>query len=288
MKFKSLSPLQLALGISVAVHAVVLTVRFVDPEAFNRVFQDTALEVVLVNSRSSKAPDTATALAQHHLQGGGNAAQGRASSPLPYTARQALGEAIEDGPHATLRQQRAQQALLLAQVRQQLAALPMPDPQHPEQQVPLSTQEARQRRLWLKQLAQIERQIQRDNAGPKKHFIGPSTREAVYALYDDRLRRAIEAKGTHNFPISASGQKLYGDLTMAVTVNFDGRLIDTRVVQSSGNRTLDRRAEAIARGAAPFGNFSQAMRAQADQIVVVARFSFQRNDTLQTRIGGSP
>jgi protein TonB len=288
VKLKSLSPLQLALGISVALHAAALTVRIVDPVAFNRVFHDTPLEVVLVNSRSANAPQTTTALAQHHLQGGGNADQGRASSPLPYTARQAPGEAVEDGPHETLRQQRARQALLLAQVRQQLASLPAPDPQAPDQQAPLSPQETRQRRLWLKQLAEIERQIQRDNAGPKKHFIGPSTREAVYALYYDKLRRAIEDKGTQNFPVSASGQKLYGQLTMAVTVNFDGRLIDTQVVQSSGNRTLDRRAEAIARTAAPFGRFSQAMRAQADQIVVVSRFNFQRDDTLQTRIGGAP
>jgi periplasmic protein TonB len=265
VKFKSLSPLQLALGISVAVHAVVLTVRFVDPEAFNRVFQDTALEVVLVNSRNNKPPDTSTALAQHQLQGGGNATQGRASSPLPYTARQELGETVEDGPHKTLRQQRVQQALLLAQVRKQLAALPLPDPQQPDQSAPISPQETKQRRLWLKQLAEIERQIQRDNAGPKKHFIGPSTNEAVYALYYDKLRHAIEDKGTHNFPISASGQKLYGELTMSVTVNFDGRLIDTQVVQSSGNRTLDRRAEAIARGAAPFGNFSHACAGRSDR-----------------------
>ncbi|MGI9217335.1 MAG: energy transducer TonB, partial [Hydrogenophaga sp.] len=42
---KGLSTLQLALGVSVALHAVLLTVRFVNPEGFNRVFQDTPLEV---------------------------------------------------------------------------------------------------------------------------------------------------------------------------------------------------------------------------------------------------
>ena len=44
MNLRSLSPLQLALGASVAVHAVLLTVRFVDPESFNRMFQDTPLD----------------------------------------------------------------------------------------------------------------------------------------------------------------------------------------------------------------------------------------------------
>ena len=49
--FPSLSTLQLALSASVLLHAVVLSVRFVDPEGFNRVFQDTPLEVILVNAK---------------------------------------------------------------------------------------------------------------------------------------------------------------------------------------------------------------------------------------------
>ena len=57
-------------------HAALLTVRFVDPEGFNRVFQDTPLEVILVNSRSGEAPDKAQAIAQANLAGGGDAEQG--------------------------------------------------------------------------------------------------------------------------------------------------------------------------------------------------------------------
>ncbi|MDP3617303.1 MAG: energy transducer TonB, partial [Rhodoferax sp.] len=40
MNLRSFSTLQLALGVSIAVHAALLTLRFVDPEAFNRVFED--------------------------------------------------------------------------------------------------------------------------------------------------------------------------------------------------------------------------------------------------------
>ena len=36
--FRSFSTLQIALGVSVAVHAALLSVRFIDPEGFNRVF----------------------------------------------------------------------------------------------------------------------------------------------------------------------------------------------------------------------------------------------------------
>ena len=44
---------------SVVIHGVLLTVRFVDPEGFNRVFKDTPLEVILVNSASDQRPDKA-------------------------------------------------------------------------------------------------------------------------------------------------------------------------------------------------------------------------------------
>jgi protein TonB len=74
---------------------------------------------------------------------------------------------------------------------------------------------------------------------------------------------------------------------MIVTVNHDGRVIDTDVVQSSGNPTLDKRAEGIARTAGPFGNFSAAMRRQADQILVVSRFKFTRDETLEAKVSAS-
>jgi len=47
---------------------------------------------------------------------------------------------------------------------------------------------------------------------------------------------------------------------------------------------LDRRAQAIVKSAGPFGEFNSAMRRQADQIAVVSRFKFTRDDTLETRV----
>ena len=93
---RSLSTLQLALLASVAVHAVLLTVRFVDPESFNRVVEDTPLEVVLVNSRSNEKPDKAKAIAQTSLAGGGDAESGRATSPLPPSALTEYGDSSEE------------------------------------------------------------------------------------------------------------------------------------------------------------------------------------------------
>ena len=138
----------------------------------------------------------------------------------------------------------------------------------------------------MKLLAEIEKRINMENARPKKRYISPAAREEVYAVYYDGLRRAIEDRGTDNFPTSG-GKKMYGELTMIVTVNHDGRVLETEVVESSGNPTLDRRAAAIARTAGPFGKFPKAMRRQADQILVVSRFKFTRDETLEAKVSSS-
>jgi protein TonB len=281
VKLKSLSTLQIALGASVFVHAAVLTVRIVDPEGFNRVFQDTPLEVVLVNARSNEKPDRAQAIAQASLAGGGEAEKGRATSPLPPSALMQLGDAAEDA-QKKIDAMQEQQMLMLAHVRRTLAAMPPADPRQVNTNPAAAAQEDKRRQL-VKLLAEIEKRINEENARPKKRYISPSTREEVYAVYYDSLRRKIEERGTNQFP-QAAGRKLYGELTMIVTVNHDGRVLDTEIVESSGNLTLDRRAAAIARSAAPFGRFNQAMRGRADQIVVVSRFKFTRDDTLETKL----
>jgi len=273
--------LQLALGVSIAVHAALLSVRFIDPESFNRVFQDTPLEVILVNAKSNEKPDKAQAIAQSSLAGGGDAAKGRATSPLPYSALTAVGDDFEEAQRKMDAMQE-QQTQLLAQLRRQLATMPVPDPRKPSLSTEAQAQEEKRRQL-VKLLAEIEKRINEENARPKKRYISPATREEVYAVYYDALRRKVEDKGTENFPEQA-GKKLYGELTMIVTINHDGRVLGTEIVQGSGNSLLDRRAEAIARAAGPFGTFNAEMRAKADQIAVVSRFKFTRDQTLETTV----
>ncbi|GAB3774451.1 TonB family protein [Ramlibacter monticola] len=281
MNLKSLSTLQIALGMSVAVHAALLTVRIVDPEGFNRVFQDTPLEVVLVNARTHERVDKAQAIAQASLAGGGEAESGRATSPLPASALTSIGDAADD-EQKKIETMQEQQMLMLANLKRTLAAMPPADPKQARANPEAAAREEKRRHL-VKLLAEIEKRINEENARPKKRYISPSTREEVYAVYYDSLRRKIEERGTSNFP-EAAGRKLYGELTMIVTVNHDGRVLDTEVVETSGNRTLDRRAATIARAAGPFGRFNEPMRHKADQIVVVSRFKFTRDDTLETKL----
>jgi protein TonB len=237
VNLRSFSTLQLALGASIAVHAVLLTVRFVDPDSFNRVFKDTPLEVVLVNAKTNEKSDKAKVIAQHSMAGGGDAEKGRATSPLPPSALTDTGDALEQELARKLQTLQEQQTLLLAQVKNQLATMAPTDP---------------------RQTATKTEQAERE-----------------------------EKRGTENFPQSG-GKKLYGELTMIVTVNHDGRVLKTEVVEGSGNRALDRHAAAIARTAGPFGPFSAAMRRQADQILVVSRFKFTRDETLEANVSSRP
>ena len=277
--------LQLTLGVSVALHAALLSVRFIDPEGFNRVFQDTPLEVILVNAKSSERPDKAQAIAQANMAGGGEADKGRATSPLPYSALTAVGDDFEESQRR-LDSLQEQQNQLLAQLRKQLASLPEPDLRKPSQSGSQVSEEEKRRQL-VKLLAEIEKRINSENKRPKKLYISPATREEAYAVYYSALRSKVEDKGTENFP-EQGGRKLYGELTMILTVNHDGRLLETEVVQGSGNPTLDRHAQAIARAAGPFGHFNAEMRRKYDQLAMVARFKFTRDQTLDTNLEANP
>jgi protein TonB len=276
------SRLQKALVMSFTIHGALLTLRIADPERFDRLFSDAPLDVILVNTRAkAEAPDKAQALAQTQLAGGGELKNGRAASPLPSAATTSTGDMTESMQRqvATMRKE---QSLLLAQVKNLLAQLPTPQPQKSQAEQEIIEQKRRQ---LLKLLAEIEQRINQDNARPRKHYLSPATKQVAYALYYDTLRRKIEDRGTRYFPAASSGQKLYGELTMIITVNTDGRVLATEVVQSSGQPDLDRRAQAIATAAGPFGEFTEDMRKQADQLAVVSRFIFSRDNTLQTKGG---
>ena len=212
MAGRELSTLQWALLASGAAHAVLLTVHLADPSRAERAFRDAPLEVILVNAKSSEAPEQALAIAQANLAGGGEVEKGRATSPLPMGATVQLGDAVEDS------------------------------------------------RRRIDNLQQEQQQLLTD------------------------MRRRIEERGTRDFP-EYKGQKLYGELTMNVTVDAAGRVLDAEIVRPSSSRVLDQRAVAIVQAASPFGPFTSAMRGQADQIVVTSRFRFTREDGLEATVG---
>jgi protein TonB len=272
--WRRLTLLQICLGISVAVHVALLGFRFVDPEGFNRTFKDTPLEVILVNAASEEAPEKAQALAQQNLAGGGEADKGRATSPLPPSQDATLGDAMDESRRMIQQMQREQQNLL-TQVRQELAALPPPQPRDRAESAQSRAEEERRRQL-TKLLAEIEKRIHDENARPKKRYLSPATLRSVDALYYSAFRTQVERAGTTYFPME-KGQKLYGELVMEVWLNRQGKVVDAIVLQSSGNAVLDKRARAIVMQAGPFGAVPPEVSAGNDLLLISSRFRFTRD-----------
>ena len=272
--YTHMSLLSKTLAVSVAVHVVLLTVRFVDPEGFNRVFKDTPLEVILVNAASEQKPDKAQALAQANLAGGGDADAGRATSPLPPSPHSELGDSLES-TRRMIEDMQVQQQQLLTQLRHELAAMPPPQPRAPDS-TPDTRAEQERRRQLTEMLAEIDKRIREENARPKKRYLSPATLRSADALYYSHFRTQVERAGTENFP-TLNGRKLYGDLVMEVWLNRQGEVVDTVVLRGSGNARLDKRAAAIVRKAGPFGVVPEEVRAGHDLLLISSRFKFTRD-----------
>ena len=113
---------------------------------------------------------------------------------------------------------------------------------------------------------------------------------ATLEFYDDEIteeiaRRAMTMPGGGSLRVGCGQITDDGELTLALTVNSAGQLLASEVLKSSGNTQLDRQAQSIAARAGPFERFTPGMLRQAEQIVVVSRFTFARDDTLQTLMG---
>src|SRR5262252_7879320 len=83
--------LALAIGVSILLHGIALSIRFGFPEA--RRPPATQLDVVLVNSKTHSAPVNPDVNAQANLDGGGNTDEKRrAKTPLPALPRTERGD----------------------------------------------------------------------------------------------------------------------------------------------------------------------------------------------------
>lgn len=270
---RRLSPLQIALAVSGLAHAGLLMLHFVAPIQPERVLRESPLAVVLVNGQDETAPEQASAVAQANLAGGGSRASGRISSPLPNAERSQAGDSPDEADAAEQQARDSRQATrpLLTSLRLHDAAqLHSP----PGDASASDLERERRQQALLNRLAEIEQRINTEASGPRQRYIGAATREAVYAHYYAELRRQIEERGTAEFP-TVAGRKLFGELTLLITVEHEGRVLATELVQGSGSEALDLRAQALVRGM-NFGRFDPALRQQADRVVVASRFRFTR------------
>jgi protein TonB len=281
-----LSRFQYAVAASFVLHAIVLFgVTFRPPDLSKLDSAAPALEVVLVNSRSTTRPLHADAVAQHDLDGGGNTdLDRRAKSPLPVTRND------KQTTELTMESTRVQQLeieakKLLTQVLSQAkveTATTQPDPQA-ETRVAPNAADIMSRSL---EIARLEAQISKDwdayQKRPRRKFVGARTQEFRYARYIEDWRQKIERVGTLNYPEAAKNQKLFGSLQLTVSIKSDGTVDNIEINRSSGQKILDEAARRIVQLAAPYAAFSGDIAKDTDILSITRTWTFTRADQLFT------
>lgn len=269
--------------LSLLLHAfVIFGLTFTVPDL--RELQNSAppLEVVLVNAKSQAKPAKADALAQHNLDGGGNAdTRQRAQSPLPATTRDTQTTELQLAQKRVAELEReARQLLAKPGGRSEVASAPeKPSPQAAEQAPVVDAADLVNRSLAI---ARLEAQISKDwNAyqeRPRRKFVGARTQEYRFARYVEDWRQKIERIGELNYPQAAREQRIYGSLVATVSIRANGSLEKVQIDRSSGNKVLDEATIRIVTLAAPYAAFPENIARDTDILHITRTWTFTRAD----------
>src|SRR5437764_4116198 len=277
--------LAMALGTSIVLHAVLLSVHFKFPNAIRSPDAEPRLEVVLVNAKTRERPAKADVLAQANLDRGGTVDEPRrARSPLPVTNPREPGRDLA-AAERRVRELEARQQELVALARAPESRLAQPPPHAaPAETIapqPSGRDLADLSLAAMRLQAQIDRQIDEYQKRPRKKFIGANAAEYRFAQYEEDWRAKVERVGTLNYPAEARG-KLYGNLRLTVTIRADGAVDSVELDRSSGLKVLDAAAFKIVRMAGPFAAFPPAIRQDTDLLIITRTWFFGQSDKLWT------
>ena len=275
--------LWIALGVSLFVHAVPLTLHFNFPDA-SRAFQEKALDIILVNSKSARKPTEAQALAQANLDGGGNTDENRRiKTPLPRSAKPQDGNELEKAEKRVQALEAKQQRLLALARSKEMAAPATEQETQPEPIQVLSGRDLANSALAMARLeGEIAKETDDYNKRPRKKFIGTRAEEYRFAQYIEDWRQKIERVGTLNYPAAAKG-KLYGTLLLSVTIKSDGTVDKVEIDRSSGHKILDEAARRIVALAGTFAAFPPDIRRDYELLVITRSWSFTSSNQLETK-----
>ena len=283
---EDLARLQYAVVASLVLHAIILFGVTIRPPDLSRLDSSTpALEVVLVNAKSTTRPEHADAVAQQNLDGGGNTdLDRRAKSPLPVTRND------KQTTELTMESRRVQQLeleakKLLTQLNSQAkveSAVAQPEAQA-EAKVAPNVADIMSKSL---EIARLEAQISKDwdayQKRPRRRFVGARTQEFRFARYIEDWRQKIERIGTLNYPEAARSQKIYGSLQLTVSIKPDGTVENIEVNRSSGQKILDEAARRIVQLAAPYAAFPADIAKDTDILSITRTWTFTRADQFFT------
>ena len=170
----------------------------------------------------------------------------------------------------------------LLEKRELLTSLTNPEDAVPtENELPMPPTETQLNQNYeelAREIASLEARIAKERqalakAPRVKRLTSVSTKTADEAAYLNMWRQKVERIGNANYPAG----DLHGDLRMLVVINWDGKLEDLQILQSSGHRSLDEAAMRIVRIASPFQDFPVEMRKKYDQLEIIRTWKFSRS-----------
>lgn len=277
--------LHAALGVSILLHGIALSLHFKLPNSLRWQSQNPPLEVVLVNAKSRERPSRADVLAQANLDRGGNVDERRrAKTPLPVTQPVKPGKDLADAQRR-VQQLEAQQQQLLAQAREAKSRVAAAPPRQAPAEEPAARPSGRDLAdlslAAMRLQAQIDKQIDAYQKRPRKKFIGANAAEYRFAQYEEDWRVKIERVGSLNYPSEARG-RLYGNLRLTVTLRPDGSVEAIELDRSSGLKVLDDAAFKIVRMGARYAPFPPDIRRDTDLLVITRTWFFGQGDKIWT------
>ena len=272
------------LAISIAIHVIVLAIKFQPFDLQKMLDRGPPLEVALVNAKSPTKPTKADILAQAHLDGGGNTdADRRAKTPLPVLPKDSHSADLTVATQRveTLEQQTRE---LMTRLRSAPTAPAVAKPTEATEPKDMPTSaELMQRTLEAMRLeAQIAKDMDAYQKRPKRRFVGARAEEYRFARYVEDWRLKIERVGNLNYPQAAREPKLYGSLVLTVSIRADGSVESVQVNRSSGQRVLDAAAVHIVEMSAPFATFPPDIRRDTDILHITRTWSFTKGDQLRS------
>jgi len=279
------SALTCAVVISLTIHAVVMATHFRLFEPRKPSDQGPALEVALVNAKSTTRPTKADILAQANLDGGGNTEDDRrAKTPLPIPPRSnASNDLTMTTRKAEALERRAQELMTSLKSVPAGTPAPVPAPTEAEKPAPVSVADLSQRTLEVMRLeAQIARDLEAYQKLPKRRQVGVRAEEYRFARYVEDWRQKVERVGNLNYPEAARQLKLYGNLILTVSIRADGSVEKVIIERSSGHRVLDAAAQRIVEMAAPYSPFPSDIRRDTEILDITRTWTFARGDELRS------
>ena len=271
-----------ALGVSVLIHLVILTLHFRPFDLKALTDRGPPLEVALVNAKTLAKPTKADILAQANLDGGGNTdADRRAKTPLPVLPKNSPDSSVAVATQRVEALERQTKELLTQlQARPAVAAVQQQTDAPEKTELPTAN-ELMQRTLEAMRLeAQIAKDMDEYQKRPKRRFIGARAEEYRFARYVEDWRLKIERVGNLNYPEVARQQRLYGSLLITVSIRSDGTLENIEINRTSGNRLLDAAAVKIVEMSGPFSVFPPDIKRDTDILHITRTWSFTKADAL--------